>query len=241
MNRFVAPDLTLSSREIVLKDSEEVHHAFHVLRVREGDTAEFVSGNGVLAEGRIVSVGKSRLTAEVVHCAVVEKPGSPSIILACALPKRAKFEMILEKAVELGVDGVVPLITARTEARGAEGGGKDGRYARVLLNACKQSKRVWFPELYPVMSMEAAVKKFCVPGAAAFIPWLEGERQHIRDTMPARPPASIVFFIGPEGDFTAEEIELAKQCGVKPVSLGNTTLKVDTAAIAVVSFARFFF
>ena len=170
-------------------------------------------------------------------------PPSPGIriTLACAMPKKAKFETIIEKCTELGVDRIVPLATERTEfvVEGERADKKNERFFRVAMNAAKQCKRLWFPEISAPVTFVQAVKELSQPGAGLFIPWLEGDRMSLSQALAARRDVmELVFFIGPEGDFTPEEVQLALKAGALPVSLGENVLKVDTAAMAVVAFAR---
>jgi 16S rRNA (uracil1498-N3)-methyltransferase len=214
--------------------------------LKSGDEVEFVNGQGLLARGLLSVVTNTRVEAKIDHVETFSPKTGPRIVLACALPKKAKFEHILEKVTELGVDEIVPLMTERTEVvvGKKKGERKDQRFFRVVLNACKQSRRVWFPEVHPVMSFTDALKTFAGEANALFIPWLSGERSSLKKVFEETcwlDVAKVVFFIGPEGDFTPREVALAIKSGAVPLDLGETVLKVDTAAVAVVAYAKFIF
>jgi 16S rRNA (uracil1498-N3)-methyltransferase len=229
---------------MLIDDPDELHHLIHVLRLKAGDEVELVNGQGLLAHGALAAVTKASAEVEVDRVEAGSRLEVPRIVLACALPKKAKFELILEKATELGVDEIVPLVTERTEAVIAQDSAKrkHERFFKVVLNACKQSKRLWFPQLHPVTSFQEALASYASPSNRLFIPWLGGERVLINTAMErvrSERPSKIVFFIGPEGDFTPDEVSLAVKAGAQPLDLGETVLKVDTAAVAVLAYARF--
>jgi 16S rRNA (uracil1498-N3)-methyltransferase len=240
--RFYSANIAVSSRALSIIDPDELHHLQHVLRLKLGDKVEFVNGQGLLARGVLSLVTKSLVEAKIDQVDAFPRKAGPRIVLACALPKKAKFELILEKATELGVDEVVPVVTERTEVVVGKDTAerKDHRFFRVVLNACKQSRRVWFPEVHSIMPFADALKAFAGENNALFIPWLEGERRFILDALEEprlRGAERVVFFIGPEGDFTPNEILLSKSFGAMPVSLGKNVLKVDTAALLTLSLA----
>ena len=242
-HRFFVP-FQKTDQKVILNDADEFQHLVKVLRLRKGDEIELINGQGGLASGVIHDIAKTSALIVLREVSWMRASSDPRITLACAIPKKSKFETIIEKCTELGVDRIVPLITERTEfmGEGERVEKKTERFARVALNAAKQCKRLWFPVIDAPMPFARAVEELSSVEAALFIPWLEGERLSLREAM-ARSLGrtdvkDIVFFIGPEGDFTPEEVKLALQANAVPVSLGENVLKVDTAAMAVVAFAR---
>ncbi len=233
-------DFLPTDKKIVLSDADEIAHLSRVLRLAAGDAVEIINGRGVLANGTIEDVGKGSVTVMVREIITAPRSAAPTLTLACAIPKKAKFETIIEKCTELGVDRMVPLTTERGDVVVDEGGAarKLARFTRVVMNAAKQCKRLWIPEITPVMDLSGALAKLAGPGVKMFIPWLEGPRISFQDALVQAEGASvIVFFIGPEGDFAPQEIAAAVAAGAVPVSLGDNVLKVDTAAIAVIAAA----
>ncbi|MBI5024069.1 MAG: RNA methyltransferase [Candidatus Omnitrophica bacterium] len=178
-----------------------------------------------------------------------DKPDLPVIVLACAIPEKSKFELIIEKAAELGVDEIIPLKTKRT-AMGSKGDRSRrtiARYQSVAVNAAKRSRRSRVPIIHPIADL-ASVLKFFPEETTLFIPSLPegegegGERRNIFEAFKDVPsPSRIVFLIGPEGDFTPHEYGLARARGCIGVSLGKTVLKVETAALVAVACAQLWF
>jgi 16S rRNA (uracil1498-N3)-methyltransferase len=239
-HRFFTP-FQKTDQKVILEDGDEFQHLSKVLRLKEGDAVELINGQGVLAHAVVQEIRKASAVIALHEVSCVPRHAAVKITLACAIPKRAKFETIIEKCTELGVDRIVPLMTERTEffLDGERADKKSGRFARVAINAAKQCKRVWFPEISEPMVFMTAIKELSSPHAGLFIPWLEGERITLDQALAEKAGMKeFVFFIGPEGDFTADEVGAALKAGALPVSLGETVLKVDTAAMAVVAFAR---
>ena len=167
----------------------------------------------------------------------------PVIILACAIPKESEFELIIERATELGADEIIPLRTKRTEMdlKGDRLAKMIARYHDVAVNAAKQSGRLRVPVIHPVTDLTVVLKSF-PERTTVFIPSLSGERKNILEAFKAVPSSSrVAFLIGPEGDFTPQEYDLARARGCIGVSLGKTVLKVETAALVAVACAQLWF
>lgn len=244
MHRFYLPILKSNDSLVSITDTDEIHHIKDVLRLKVGAPVAIFNGAGDEALGRIQSTDKSRITIAVESIKRNLTPAA-NITLACAIPKKAKFEFIIEKVTELGVQEIIPLITQRTEIR-LDAKGRDAklkRYQAVAVNAAKQSQRSTVSQIQPptrFVDFLATVS----PSATLCIPCLLGERQYIADVLTqwqAKEKGSrIVFCIGPEGDFTPAEVQAAIDKNAIPLSLGETVLKVDTAAIACVATAKIF-
>jgi 16S rRNA (uracil1498-N3)-methyltransferase len=242
MHRFYCPQADLTSPEIVIDGRDEWHHLHNVLRLREGDVLQIFNAKKEEATGRIVKVARRQVRVgieSVRHYA----PQPPLIILACAIPKRSKFESIVEKTTELGVDEIIPLETERTDIhlKGDQLKRKAARYQAVAVNAAQQSQRPEVPLIQPASGFMAALDRLSRE-AVVLIPSLMGERQNILKAFSTIPkPQKIAFLIGPEGDFTLQEYTLAREHKCLPVSLGETVLKVDTAAVISVACASLYY
>jgi len=242
MHRFYCATADLNQSVIRIDNSQEIHHMLNVLRLKKGAWVCVFNGSGSEAEGPIIRRSQTGVEIKVERVrstiAPVEQPG---LILACAIPKQAKFEFIVEKCTELGVDEIVPLLTKRTEVRPdpVRAKRKRERFRRVAVNAAKQCQRVTVPDIKPITPFCDFLSSLR-PGSTVFIPCLEGQRKGLADLILRKiQTKQIIFLIGPEGDFTPAEIALAVKHGCQPVSLGPTTLKVDTAAIGVIAFVNF--
>ncbi len=238
MHRFYCPDLSPQSPTVTISDPQEIHHLKNVLKLHAGDKITVFDGKGNEVYGFIKDIHKGSIIMKKVSAVIgVQSPGH-RICLACAIPKKTKFEWIIEKSTELGIDEIIPLKTHRTEIRLSSQRilAKTQRYQTVALNAAKQCQRSFIPQIFPIQSLPETLK-IISPKTLGLIPCLTGERKNLLEVQSLiRQFTKIIVFIGPEGDFTPEEILMAQQAGCIPVSLGNTILKVETAALAVVAY-----
>ena len=170
------------------------------------------------------------------------KGESPIRIILCqGLLKSARFEWILEKGTELGIATFLPVLCRRSMS-GLEdaGANKIQRWQRIVQEATEQCGRARMPELLPIRSFAHALAHI-PPGALALIPWEEEQGLSLRDALRnviatrnaamSSDPSTVVLFIGPEGGLLAEEVELARNHGVLPVTLGPRILRAETAAL----------
>ena len=225
---------------MIITDNDEIHHIKDVLRLKKGAIVQIFNGQNQEADVVIDAFTQEGLSVMVqsVRQADVKKT---KIILACAPPKKDKFEWIIEKCTELGVDEVIPLKTKRSEVifSSEKMAGKLSRFQKVAVNAAKQSKRLDLPLIHPMTDLAKVLKTLDRQGLHLF-PSLNGHPAHIKEVLlKASQDKPITIFIGPEGDFTPDEVKLALESGCTAVSLGNTVLKVETAAITTVGLVRF--
>jgi len=238
MRRFFVPPENIRDR-ISIKDKGEIHHLKNVLRLKSGDEVIISDGKGREYRSRINSTGSEGVVLTVIKEIEATLP-KITICLACALPKNSKFDFLVEKATEIGVDRIIPLKTKRTivELKGDRQEKKIKHWQEIAVNASKQSQRNTIPELGRVFNFREAVgetKKYDL----ALIPCLFGKRKKIEDVLMQFEGKSILVFIGPEGDFTPEEVSLAVKAGCQPVALGERVLKVDSAALYSLSVINF--
>jgi len=237
MPRFHIPSGVWNPDRLVL-DSVESHHAFDVLRLKPGDRATVFDGEGTEAEVEILKRGKTG--AELRKISVQKTaPLKCRITLAQAVPKGKNMDLIIEKATELGVAGIVPLLSERTVVRGSEGDHirKRAKWQRVAVEACKQCGQNFLPQV----AEPCTPKDFFARGDRfdlTFVASLQSDARPFKDILAesaANRPASVLILVGPEGDFTPAEISLAKSHGCRPVTLGPIILRTETAAIYCVS------
>ena len=242
MHRFFYPTTDFTENPIHLTTTKELHHLRNVLRLKANDAVTLFNGRGSEATGRLVEINTQQATIEI-ESVVHIKPKIPKTILACAIPKKGKFELIIEKATELGVDEIIPLKTTRTEIalKDERLKKKMERYQTVAINAAKQCQRATIPVIHETQTVAAAFTTL-EKTTTIIMPSLVEKRQHFLKTLTAfKQPQAIAIFIGPEGDFTDEEYAFAQKHGAHPVSLGKTILKVETAAICSLSALALFF
>jgi len=238
MHRFRCPIERTASR-IELTDTTEIHHLKNVLRLKPGGKIIVFDGKGLQARGEITELKQNKCTINVSR--VEEAPHKElSLILACAIPKKGKFETVIEKATELGVAAIIPLKTKRTEVdlKGERAAKKRARFVAVALNAAKQSGRADIPRIEPIASLGDCLKRLkgdCLLLMAGLVE----PRKPLTQIFPLEKHIKkIAVFIGPEGDFTDDEYALARKEGAEIVSLGEHVLKVETAALSSISFIQ---
>ncbi len=245
MSRFYVRPGDVKGSEILVS-KEEAHHILNVMRLSKGDEIVAFDGTGSEYIGRILSADKNSLKIKINK---INKPNIENkiqVALWQSLPKRAKMDFIVEKATELGVHEIVPLITERTISRpGDKGPKKQSHWQNVAISASKQCGRLDVPEIKEAVYFKDALKTIgeydaalmaCLPaGSQAGL--YEGT-EHIKNTI-LNFRGRVLIMVGPEGDFTPKEIEAARSAGARLVSLGRLVLRVDTAALYLLSVLNY--
>lgn len=242
MHRCYHPETLILNQTVIISDRDEVHHLCDVLRCSPSDKLSVFNGTGQVAQATIESVSKKAVRVRLISVTEHAKP-APRVVLACAVPKKSKFDTIIEKAGELGVDEIYPLKTARTEAswKMEVDTKKTSRFAAIALSAAKQSQRAYIPDIHGLTPFTKAVDALA-EGHTRIIPSLCGEPNNILEVLPKlTPQKAIAIFIGPEGDFTPDEYRYAFDAGCLPVSLGPGILRVETAALCALACVRQYF
>jgi len=244
MHRFYLPPEECRSPVLRLQ-GREAHHALHVLRLERGDAITVLDGAGGTYGCVVDGAAKDSLTVTV-----KDKQTAPAlpcpITLLVAIPKGKIIEDIIQKAVELGVQRIVPLLTERVithlDEAGAEA--KREKWQQVAVEAIKQCGAAWLPKvetpqtISTFLAQKNAIELLMVGS-------LQTERRHPREWIlefqqqHGRLPHSAGVWIGPEGDFTLAELQNIETAGAKPITLGELTLRVETAAIYCLSFLNY--
>ena len=230
MRLLYVPNLIVGNIEL---PKEEARHAIKVLRARVGDTFKLIDGKGGSANAKISEVGKRNCIVSVKE--IQQYPeSSPKLTILVSPPKQTeRFEWFLEKAVEIGVYRIIPIWTKRSERRVE----KHERWRKVIVSAMKQSGRSWLPVLENACSFDKVVKSLNQPILIAHcIESLDTEKPHLLSAL--KPGEDACIAIGPEGDFTSEEVELALKRGGVEISLGKSRLRTETAAIVATTYFR---
>ena len=240
MYRFYCADADFSKSPITIADSHEIHHIKDVLHLKKGSLIQIFNAQSQEADGIIEQIQENTILVRVKTIKQKDRPQA-RIILACAPPKKGKFELIIEKCTELGVDEIIPLKTKRTQVvfDADRMRSKLSRFEAVAVNAAKQSKRTKVPHICPMTPLPQVLQTLDPNGLHLF-PSLHNHSKHIADVLlKADRQRPVTIFIGPEGDFTPDELDLAIKHNCVPVSLGDTVLKVETAAIAAIALVKF--
>lgn len=219
MRRFYIDIATLDASEVELPPGES-KHACKVLRMQTGDSIAIVNGRGELFEGKIKIADSKRCLVEQETYSFVDKDPFHIHIAIAPTKMNDRFETFLEKATELGIHEITPILCSNSERKKI----KLERYQKVIIAAMKQSKRVYLPKLNELTKFDEFIEHHT--GVIAHCE--DGKKQSVLDTIT---PDNCPIVIGPEGDFTHQEIEFALKKGFKPVTLGNTRLRTETAGI----------
>lgn len=219
-------------------EGDEAKHLAQVLRISSGDTITVFDGLGNFAEARVLAVSKHRVDL-MLELAESKPTPLPEITLAQAIPKGKNMDWIVQKAVELGVSKIQPLVTRNTIV--SPGDDKAEKWRRTALEACKQCAQFTIPTIAEPLSFDAWLKAD-EPSELKIIASLAENPKNFRETLAAHPEIeSITLLIGPEGDFTPQETAAALDAGFIPVTLGDLVLRVETATLYCLSATRFFY
>jgi 16S rRNA (uracil1498-N3)-methyltransferase len=237
MHRFYLSVL-VSGCISVITDSAQIHHLRDVLRCKKGDHVVAFDDVGNEYEGIITAIDKARVEIAVQNRQLTPPAQKFTLAIACSLPKKGKMDDIVDKLTQLGVDVIMPLDTERSVVKMADADeGRYDRWRRIAVNAAEQSRRARLPVISPVVSL-AEVLATAPNYDLNLIPTLTGASRPLREVVAGVKPAAVLALIGPEGDFSPAEVKQALAAGFLPVSLGDTVLRVETAALAVASFLK---
>lgn len=223
MQLFFLPDLTLNNKTADF-NKDESKHIFKVLRKEIGDDINITNGKNILFKGTISSISKNNCQVSINE--IIKKNPLPySLHIGISLLKSSeRFEWFLEKASEIGISEITPLICDRTEKKYIN----ENRFKKILVSSMKQSLKTHLPKLNSVTSLKDFIKT--KTNEDLFI-------AHCNDSAKSlliksiKPKSSYLILIGPEGDFTDKEVELCSSKKFKNVSLGDTRLRAETAGI----------
>jgi 16S rRNA (uracil1498-N3)-methyltransferase len=229
MQLFYAPDIVPPCHTL---PEEESRHCVGVLRMSAGDTLHLTDGRGNLYEAQIVKSDPRRCEVEVTETTHEYGRRPYRLTMAVAPTKNIdRFEWFLEKATEIGVDRIVPLLSQNSERRVL----KPERAEKVIVSAAKQSLKAYFPVLEPLTKAKELIT--CPFEGVKLIAHCREDAVRV-PIMEALPPArDALILIGPEGDFTAEEVVLARAHGFTEISLGESRLRTETAALVATTAA----
>jgi 16S rRNA (uracil1498-N3)-methyltransferase len=223
-DRFFCPDSPVAGR--VVLEGDEARHLTRVRRVAVGECVELFDGRGSRLQAEVTAFGRDKVELLVVKTEFADRPATCSLTLASAVPKGDRFDWLIEKATELGVARLIPLVTERSvvDPRSA----KLDRLRRTVIEAAKQCRRDWLMELKSPTSWSSVVETSSEPIkliAHRGAPGMASMGLNLLEQ-------SAILAIGPEGGFTDAEVEAARSRGWIEVGLGSTVLRIETAALA---------
>jgi 16S rRNA (uracil1498-N3)-methyltransferase len=263
MHRFFISPENWNLGRLKLAGSE-AHHAREVLRMRVGEKLVLFNGRGREITAEIVSLGSDEIGLKRLHEAETP-PLQCRIVLGQAIPKGKNMDLIVQKAVEIGAAEIVPIISDRTivQVDCESAGQKQSKWQQIAVEAAKQCGQNWLPHVYAprkladfLSAVEVGVspaessaaqptrlpqQKNIAPFDLQLIGSLQPGAGHLKKILAdyssehQRCPRSVLMLVGPEGDFTPAERELARRHGCQPITLGPIILRVETAAIYCLS------
>ena len=229
MHRFYCPDIA----DTLTLGEEDSKHCVKVLRMGEGDTIEVVDGNGTLYTCRITMAHPKRCAVEVTERMQQPPHWGHRIVLGVAPTKNLdRIEWLVEKCVEMGVDRIIPLRCHNSERTVL----KTERLKKIMVSAMKQSLKATLPlldEMTPVAQVLA--EPFEGTRCIAYCDEQLPRGQRLTLTGVYQPGQDVMVLIGPEGDFSPEEVQAARDAGFMPVTLGESRLRTETAGMMAVA------
>jgi 16S rRNA (uracil1498-N3)-methyltransferase len=222
MHLFYTPNLNDSTRKL---SEEESKHCTKVLRLSEGDKLFLTDGKGAFCEAEIKSASAKDCILEILQRTDQYGKRDFKLNIAMAPTKNIeRFEWFLEKATEIGIDVITPMICRFSERKEI----KPGRLEKVIVSAMKQSQKAYLPELSPILKFKELISR---PFSGdKFIAHCYGEEKKLLSNL-VKQGKDVLILIGPEGDFSTEEVEMAIAEGFIPVSLGDSRLRTETAGL----------
>ncbi len=244
MHRFYIPSTECKTVPLTLAGTE-AHHALRVLRVRRGDRVTVLDGAGSEFHCEVEGYDRDKVQLKVVEKKLAPPPAC-EITLLQALPKGKIIESIIQKATELGSARIVPLMSERvvTDLDKKDAARKREKWQQVAVEAIKQCGMPWLPRVeQPVTPRDflARKEKFELALVASLHPGAKHPRVYFREfeSQHGRRPKSACVWVGPEGDFTPQEIADIVSAGASPITLGNLVLRVETAATYCLSILNY--
>jgi len=232
MQLFYNPDIDETTESFSF-DKEESRHIIKVLRKKDSDILHVTNGLGFLFETEITLASDNKCTVQVLS---VKKADAPKFRLHLAVaPTKMndRFEWFLEKATEIGIQEITPVFCDRSERKAIN----PERFEKIILSAMKQSNETFLPKLNPTITFKEFIKQKN-EGLNLIAHCEETDKKSLKEIL--KPNEDVTMLIGPEGDFSEKEIALALENNFQPVTLGNTRLRTETAAIVACHSIVFF-
>jgi 16S rRNA (uracil1498-N3)-methyltransferase len=228
MQLFYNSEITLETKQITF-DKTESKHIVRVLRKQVNDVLKITNGKGFLFDVKIIIASDKKCLAEVVNAEEKPKPWNYYLHIAIAPTKiNDRIEWFLEKATEIGIDEITPIICSNSERRIV----KLERFEKIIQSAMKQSLKFTLPKLNEPVKLNDFLKQD-FDGQVCIAHCEEQEKNLLQSVV--KPSEKTTILIGPEGDFSSEEIKKCLAKNMTPISLGESRLRTETAALVAVN------
>ncbi|KIO52105.1 16S rRNA (uracil(1498)-N(3))-methyltransferase [Flavobacterium hibernum] len=223
MQLFYNPDIDERTESFSF-DKEESRHIIKVLRKKDSDILHVTNGFGLLFETEITLASDNKCIVKVLSITKSPEPKFRLHLAVAPTKMNDRFEWFLEKATEIGIQEITPVICDRSERKVIN----LERFEKIILSAMKQSNETFLPKLNPAISFKEFIKQKN-DGLQLIAHCEETDKKSLKEVL--KPNENVTILIGPEGDFSDKEIALALENNFQPVALGNTRLRTETAAI----------
>jgi 16S rRNA (uracil1498-N3)-methyltransferase len=232
MQLFYTPNIDETTQEFSF-DKEESKHIIKVLRKKDSDILHVTNGLGYLFETEITLASDNKCTVKIISVEKAQEPKYRLHLAVAPTKMNDRYEWFLEKATEIGIHEITPIICDRSERKVIN----MERFEKIILSAMKQSNELYLPKLNEAISFKEFVKRQN-EGLQLIAHCEETDKKSLKSVL--KPNENVTLLIGPEGDFSEKEIALALENNFQPVSLGNTRLRTETAAMVACHSVAFF-
>jgi len=223
MQLFYNPSIDKTTESFSF-DKEESKHIVKVLRKKDSDILFVTNGSGLLFKTEITLASDSKCSVRILEIEKAEAPKQKLHLAVAPTKMNDRYEWFLEKATEIGIHEITPIICDRSERKIIN----TERFEKIILSAMKQCNQVFLPKLNPAISLKEFIKSE-KSGQKLIAHCEETNKKSLKSIL--QPKIDYIILIGPEGDFSAKEIELALENNFIPVSLGETRLRTETAGV----------
>ena len=226
--------------EIVILSDYESHHIRSVLRLQTGMQVELFDGQGGIHQAELLEIA-GKMRARIISSSRDQDGPMVPLFVGQGVLKGKNMDTVVQKCTELGVTGLIPLMTSRCQGRPepARERNKHQRWLRIVEEACKQCGRSRPMELQETTDFQESIASPGIdPAGLQILFWEEEKDVHIQDLLPLQDIGMVHLLLGPEGGFTQEEVAYAREAGWRTVSLGRRILRAETATLASVAILQ---
>lgn len=237
MPRIILPELAVQVEEEISITGQNAHYLVNVLRLKINDEFQILGKNGNLYRARIISTGKKIVKAKIVTSEYINTESSLHLVYVQAILRGEKMDFLIQKAIELGVKEIYPVVTTRTVVRQTE---KYQRWLKIAQEAVRQCGRREIPLIHEPATFKSFLGRLNEP-VSGYIFYEGAETPVKKAVLNIKHNKPVYSVIGPEGGFTSTEIELAKSKGLLSVRLGPRILRAETAALIALGLIQFLY
>lgn len=241
MARFFVNESDITG-QLVKISGPDAHHISRVLRLKPDDYIEVVLGSGKIGKVKLIAFADDLVEGQIVQSYQADQESPINLRLYQGLAKGDKMDLVVQKAVELGVTEIIPFSSRFTVVKldGAAAEKRRQRWQRIAEEAAKQCRRTQIPNVSPVMGFQEVLDQLSVRDEEhlVLLPYENEERQGIKD-LEVGSCSTVSVIIGPEGGFHVQEVEGAQQIGAKIITLGPRILRTETAGLVALSLVGY--